>query len=488
MTHVFDAVVGDLIFLAQDNELQLLFAANNQGQSLAAIGALQREYIVLAKAKAVYDQIRYIDEKGMERVRVNFNAGNPVAVPHDALQDKSARYYFSQAMALQQGDVYLSPFDLNVENERIEMPHKPMIRFSTPAVDGNGGKHGVVVLNYLAQQLLDRIMEIGKSTDSEKMLVNADGHWLLHPDPGQAWGFMFPDRAGMTFGATYPEEWRGIMERKEGQMQTKNGVFTFSTIYPIEEGMRNSLAASGSGHERTAPSPEIVCEKKAAYSWVLVSRVPPAVLAAKTASLETDVALFGGAILAFSAIATWMLALALVRRRMAQAQLVTMAQFDLLTGLPNRALFHDRLDVALREAERHGYKVGLLYIDLDGFKKVNDTMGHHAGDEILVKVSRILEACTRKSDTAARLGGDEFAAILVQIASVEDAQQVGDKIVTSLNVPFELAAGTARIGASIGAAVFPDHATDSRTLVSLGDKAMYAAKNQGKNVCVLASP
>ena len=128
-----------------------------------------------------------------------------------------------------------------------------------------------------------------------------------------------------------------------------------------------------------------------------------------------------------------------------------------------------------------------MYIDLDGFKEVNDTMGHSAGDELLIKVGDVLKKDLRKADMVARLGGDEFAIILFEINKMEDARLVQEKVVATLSQPFKLKAGTVRIGASVGAAVFPDNEDNMNALIKHADACMYKAKEKRKNTRILVT-
>jgi diguanylate cyclase (GGDEF)-like protein/PAS domain S-box-containing protein len=159
------------------------------------------------------------------------------------------------------------------------------------------------------------------------------------------------------------------------------------------------------------------------------------------------------------------------------------ANFDALTGLANRNLCHDRLEGALAQARRSGRKVGVIFLDLDGFKSVNDSIGHALGDELLVEVARRLTDAVREQDTVARLGGDEFVLLAHDLASAEDMLRIGEKIVATLQQPFSLAGMLFVISASVGCALFPDDAAGGEALLDLADQAMYQAKQAGKN-CV----
>lgn len=158
-----------------------------------------------------------------------------------------------------------------------------------------------------------------------------------------------------------------------------------------------------------------------------------------------------------------------------------LAHYDPLTKLPNRRLFGDRLTQVLSSAARRTCKAGLLFIDLDRFKNVNDSLGHLAGDGLLVTTANRIEKCVRDSDTVARLGGDEFVVILGEINEPGDAAHVSQKILEAMSEPFELNGHKAGVSASIGIAIYPDDGVDSEILIKNADTAMYHAKASGRN-------
>ncbi len=159
----------------------------------------------------------------------------------------------------------------------------------------------------------------------------------------------------------------------------------------------------------------------------------------------------------------------------------TQATIDTLTGLPNRQLFQDRLSRALLHSKRLDVRFALFFIDLDKFKIVNDTLGHAAGDQLLIEVSERIQKVVRESDTVARLGGDEFTVMLNSISKNDDVIRVAQLIVETLSEPFFLKGKEANIGASIGIAVFPDDGVEQTTLMNNADSAMYQAKQSGRN-------
>ena len=157
------------------------------------------------------------------------------------------------------------------------------------------------------------------------------------------------------------------------------------------------------------------------------------------------------------------------------------ANFDLLTGLANRHRFHDQLEHELLRASRTKQPIALMYIDLDGFKAVNDRLGHHAGDLLLQQVAGRLRNCVRETDTVARLGGDEFAIILPDLKELAIIDRIGHKLLERLQQPFELDGNTAHISASIGVALWPRDGRTPTELIHHADRAMYEAKRLGRN-------
>jgi diguanylate cyclase (GGDEF)-like protein/PAS domain S-box-containing protein len=171
----------------------------------------------------------------------------------------------------------------------------------------------------------------------------------------------------------------------------------------------------------------------------------------------------------------------IMERKQAEEEIRKLAHFDKITGLPNRTLFSDRLIHAIAQAKRHKNNLALLFLDLDGFKHINDSFGHDVGDQLLQEVAKRLRQNTREADTVARMGGDEFIVILGKINAAEDAAIVAQKIVHALSVPVCLEGHTCQIGCSIGVSIYPDDGEEQENLIKQADHAMYLAKNSGGN-------
>jgi diguanylate cyclase (GGDEF)-like protein/PAS domain S-box-containing protein len=168
-------------------------------------------------------------------------------------------------------------------------------------------------------------------------------------------------------------------------------------------------------------------------------------------------------------------------RKDAEEKLAQLAQYDAVTGLPNRNLLQERLEHAIAQARRHDRGAAVLFVDLDRFKLVNDTHGHQVGDQLLAQVGRSLKDCVRKDDTVSRLGGDEFAVVIADLARPDDAALVAQKILDSFAAPFALGGQEAFITASIGVATFPNDGDGADTLLKCADVAMYRAKESSRN-------
>ncbi len=165
----------------------------------------------------------------------------------------------------------------------------------------------------------------------------------------------------------------------------------------------------------------------------------------------------------------------------ANNRLEFLATHDNLTGLPNRLLLYDRLDQAVKKGQRNKTGFALFFIDLDDFKRVNDSFGHAVGDMVLEAVGDALSKCMRLSDTVARLAGDEFALILHDLETPVFIDTIMEKVVAALGKPIQVMDSTISITASIGVSVYPDHGSDPDSLLRKADQAMYIAKNEGKN-------
>ncbi|MCW8917137.1 MAG: GGDEF domain-containing protein [Magnetovibrio sp.] len=163
-----------------------------------------------------------------------------------------------------------------------------------------------------------------------------------------------------------------------------------------------------------------------------------------------------------------------------------MAHYDALTGLPSLNLLHDSAKVQLNHAQRHQKKLAVLFIDLDGFKAVNDTWGHDAGDQVLKEIANRLQNTLREADQVSRIGGDEFVVLATEVDTPDNAAEVAGKIIEVVSQPLNLYCAVTQtdvqvnVGASIGIAFYPDHGQNMKALLKAADQSMYQAKSSGK--------
>jgi len=297
------SVVSDLMFLARHVEQQgfpddLTYANRKH---------ISNEFRIFAEKKALYDQIRYLDKNGMEIVRINFSGGKPLGVAKHLLQNKASRYYFKEAFNLERGNIYISPLDLNVESDTIEYPIKPMLRFATPVFDQANEKSGVIVLNYFGSRLINNFKRAAANIIDHVQLVNQDGHWLSSPNSDDEWGFMFGHER--TFSAKYKFAWNAIQKSGSGQIETKDGLFTFASIAPL------SIALASTQPIRIS-SVKIPDETE----WRVISHVSAKNLSATLPFfIQNHSTLYLGMFFLITLI-TWFLAHSQHRHRLAEAQ------------------------------------------------------------------------------------------------------------------------------------------------------------------------
>ena len=175
-------------------------------------------------------------------------------------------------------------------------------------------------------------------------------------------------------------------------------------------------------------------------------------------------------------------------RKVAEARAQALAYYDPLTALPNRTLLRDRLSQALALARRHNHKVAVFFIDLDRFKVINDSLGHSIGDLLLKEVALRLKKCLRETDSVARLGGDEFVVVLSHLREVHEATTVAQRLLKAVAATFDIQGNMLNISCSLGVSIYPEHGSDSETLIKNADAAMYMAKETGRNHSQLFTP
>lgn len=739
--------MSDTLLLAGDDALENFIESSSRSHESALVDGWIRTLL----AKRVFDHIAYLDQSGQERVRVNFNGGQPRVTPPGQLENKAHQPHFAKTGILEKGGFYVSPLELNIEKAEIEKPFKPIMRFAVPVFDRHEKRRGALVVSYLADDLLWRLGALASATKSPLMLFNSQGYWLLGATAGDEWAFMF-DRP-VTIETRYPGSWANLLASDFGQMHDRHGLWTWSTFHlgiagsdigrppsarsetprPIRshsnyfwkivvrvpgeqlEGMQTKHRSemfwiAGGGFlllalvawrltearrreesaehdlrglnqtlenqvaERTRRLQNEIFDRQMAERryresseqyqhmvaatvdayWLLddhagfldvnaaacemlgTSReallgatMTDFVVSESAASLEkrmvelmqtgaerfelrlrrfdaslidvevsaaylpdflrfvafvrdiserkrteqerrlasmvmsnADEAIFvvsaaGQVISANPAMSkitgysqasilgaeadrlglssadgrqslshmlaanaswrsemrgrrktgevypVWLSATAvrdddgqllnyvcvfsdITEIKESQVRLDFLAHHDALTSLPNRLLFRARLEHSLERASRAKSQVAVMFIDLDHFKEVNDTLGHAVGDQLLIDLAGAMTSCLRAEDTLARFGGDEFVVLLEQVTGRDSVDAVIEKLREVY--PWIVAEGVHRIAvtASIGVAIYPENANGADDLVKQADAAMYRAKERGRDQAVFA--
>ncbi|WP_028862698.1 HD domain-containing phosphohydrolase [Psychromonas aquimarina] len=223
----FDTVISQLEFLVNSESMKAFIGENNADTR----ERLKLEFFNLADTAHLYDQVRLLGPGGRELVRIDYKNGEPLVVPAEQLQDKSNRYYFLKSASINNDKLYISPLDLNIEQGRVEMPRKPMIRFAKPVRNQAGELKGVVVLNYFGRLFLDTFRKQMAVAPGEAALLNNEGFWLSSEDASREWGFILDHQ--QSFSALYPEVWRQIKLMEQGIINWKNGRFSFASVHPV---------------------------------------------------------------------------------------------------------------------------------------------------------------------------------------------------------------------------------------------------------------
>ncbi|MCI5145195.1 MAG: PAS domain-containing sensor histidine kinase [Candidatus Electrothrix sp. AR3] len=252
LSHSLETISKDLFYLVDQKSL-LERVVNPTPKNR---DHLAQDFINFSNHRRLYYQIRWLDNTGMERVRVEYFPDGPEKITEQSLQDKSNRYYFTETLKLNPGEAFISPLDLNIEHGEIDPPFKPTIRAATPIVH-LGKKYGILIFNYSAQEMLKHFTETTAAIQDHVSILNHEGYWIVGPNPAEEWGFMFNQKK-MTLAHRSPEAWLEIQRQEKGTLLNQKGLWVWSTVYPL----RNQGYTISSVHQ-----------KADSYHWKVVSHV-----------------------------------------------------------------------------------------------------------------------------------------------------------------------------------------------------------------------
>lgn len=598
MNEELSQAVRDIKIIAKNAQWLARYASGNTAEPTEAVlSQLAQGWQTIANESTYLDQIRWLDKQGMELLRINYDAQGAYRVPATELQPKGDRYYVAAGMQLAPGKVYLSPLDLNIENKQIEVPYKPTIRVVTPLVDAQGHHHGLIVVNYLANTILQHLQAMSHDDQLAVWLLNEQGYWLANPDESKNWGFML-GHPQLTLSQAYPE----IAARVASPEMDKWSSLPLVArkIEPLRHNEPFSQSVSVSASVQT---PEQLTAGET-YFWWLIAFVPESAYwvllrqemgeSVLIALLLLSLALFSSHVVARSrfieAQQKAQLSLAasvfvhanegilitdansiilnaneeccritgyrcdeligktprllssgrydatfyqnmkkdllhkghwygeiwnrrktgelyaefltitavyddegllhhyvalftdITVEKQYQHQLERIAHYDALTDLPNRLLLADRMHQAMARSHRTSTEMAVIFLDLDGFKLINDHCGHEHGDQVLIDVAQTLQANTREGDTISRFGGDEFIIVIPDVRDRETLTHVIDKIRDNIQRTVSCNDQSIPLSASLGVTFYPQlEPVDAEQLIRQADQAMYVAKQSGKN-------
>lgn len=254
--HLMDEAVLDLQTISESQLFQLFFSGEKADPVYQDYFNDLLEDLMVQKSN--YYQLRHLNLAGKEVFRIDWQNGKPHICSQDELQDKSDRYYFKQALQLNKGEIYVSPFDLNIEHGKVEQPHRPMIRICIPVYGADDAKSGINVLNFDGTNLIRDLDEKASMGIGEVYLINHDGYFLNAPDTSIEWGFMFPNKKEVSLKTIFSEDYNRIKETSNGQFRAESGLYAITTVYPfakLGDKVLNSL-------------------KPRNYSWKIMSFIP----------------------------------------------------------------------------------------------------------------------------------------------------------------------------------------------------------------------
>lgn len=497
-------------------DLQNLARHSSAVAALQGGGATPRDQLaelfkLVMEANPGYYQVRLIGlaDYGLEQVRVDRDGTKLVRVTGDDLQEKGHYAYVFDTVRLAAGEVYLSRIVINHERGAHSGLERPTVQLATPVVGSSGTVLGVVVINVdLNGTFAQLSADIPK--DVQLFLANGDGDFLIHPDPAQTFGF---DRGRRILVQDQFPETRDLVARKTDQVlfEARDGAYA---TQPVVAAFISRQVAAFSMEKHlvlglTQPLETVIarvdelsdvmlrivlglcliCIALAALVARAVTRpinsLTQAVERFADGELETTLPLERQDEIGVLARRFYRMR-QLIRQQIAELNsrredMEKLARLDPLTGLANRRLLVERAEHAFSVARRDNLRLGVLFIDLDRFKPINDNLGHAVGDLLLKAVADRIRRVIRESDTPARIGGDEFVVLLEAIHDDIDAQTVAEKIRVALNTPFDIEEHRISVSACIGIAFYPEDGVDMLELSRHADEAMFRAKENGRN-------
>ena len=503
-----DGVSRDALVLAGIAQGKALPQAPSAPIREQAENDLAELFETLMRVHPEYMQIRLISAAGhgLEQVRVDRDGEQPVRIPYPGLQEKGHFDYVFDTLRLPPGQVRLSPIVINHELGTHSGVGRPTLHVSTPVAGADGQPSALIVINIDLNQLFDQLRS-DLPAHYQVYLSNRWGDLLIHPDQRRTFGFdqgrrrflqdEFPDVQQLLDTQT-----ESLIGRSDGKDTSLVAAFV---RLATNTGNRESFVVLGLAQ----PGEYVLKESSrlgeriiqvvifASLLAVLIATIASRALTSSLKRINLAVQQFARERKSAPLPVQRQDELGQLARSFVQMQeeivehleelsrsrnaLEHLARHDPLTGLPNRRVFFERLEHALAAARRSAKPLAVLFVDLDHFKQLNDSLGHSIGDRVLQAVANLLRSATRESDTVARLGGDEFVILIEQLDDPGRVVAVLHKLHERFQLPMLLDGHEVKVQASMGVSLFPRDGDDIESLVQQADRAMYVAKNAGRN-------
>lgn len=464
MSNKINKIVGDLLYISDCFRI-------NDSKYNEDYKEVEKQWIAFSNRKKIYDQIRFIDAEGDEVIRVNYSQKGATLVEKANLQNKKDRYYFIDTIQLKETEIYISKLDLNVESDSIEQPIKPMIRISMPYYDSDGRLKGIIILYYLAEDMINQVEKVASTSCENLYLLNADGYWIFDSkNEDNNWAFMYEEKVDISFSNEFSSEWTTIQSKNGGNLITKNGVFNFSKVVTSK-----AFEQDNTGYSFVLGSGDLT----------LVSFMPSE---SENGKLFTQNFFVMGVtiikenyyfyllILFLSIIISALIAI----NKNEKDQIKYFSEYDVMTGVYNRRAGFEKLSQLYKNMGKENCMISICFIDINGLKSVNDALGHEAGDELILSVIAGIKNNIRTNDFIARLGGDEFLIIFEGLDEIK-SEEIWERIKKEYNEVNDTEERKYIISVSHGIEVFRcDSNRFIDEIVNHADEKMYNEKREIK--------
>lgn len=407
-------------------------------------------FFMFVKEEMRYDQMRFIQKDGKEVISINYNNGTPEFVQESALQNRSEATYFQKAISLDYGEVHICPLQLKKNGLMVASPVQPMNYIASPVFNRDGEVEGIIVLNYMADQLIRHFEFSVARGQREYYLLNEKGYYLSSPTAEKNWGFMYPNRSRDSLMYDNPKVFRKIQQDTKGYFFEDGNLYVYQQItYPAQ------------WHVKTD-------EKLYVLTKLTHKQLHQLLLPLKLRTIVGTIIIIIGVIIIYAISEK-----SVRQERSYQQSLEKLVTEDSLTKVGNRFRCHKMLEEKMKRRRPFIF----CYLDMDRFKAVNDTFGHAVGDELLIYLANQMKKAVKDQGEVFRLGGDEFSIVLHQ-ADEKTKQDVTKAVEAIFAKPIYIDGNHCDVGISIGCSYYPEDGNTIDKIMTKADESMYEEKSK----------